>query len=132
MELTGRVVTGQRQASFFTQLDWVREQCARKLGFEPFPGTLNLEIIAEDLNLATEIKNIKGVELLPTDPNFCAATVLPVAIKGVRCAVVVPAEDANIHAENIVEVMAGENLRRVLGLADGDRVTIKFDGGDPL
>ncbi len=126
VKLTGKVVPGTRQAAFFTQLDWVMEQCAEKLGFEPFPGTLNLEVIAEDLKLMHELKHKKGVELLPTDPQFCAATVLPIYIGGHDGAVVVPAEEVNIHKENIVEIMSGERLRDALNVEDGDLVTIMF------
>ena len=46
--LTGKIVSGARQAAFFTQLDWVLEQCRQKLGFKPYPGTLNLEIASPD------------------------------------------------------------------------------------
>ena len=126
MKLTGRVVAGAKQAAFFTQLDWVVEQCAEKLGFKPFPGTLNLEIIAEDLDLMHQLKHKKGVELQPADPQFCAATVLPVDIAGHSGAVVVPAEEVNIHKENIVEIMSGERLRSALNIEDGDLVTIMF------
>ena len=47
--LIGKVVGGVKQAAYFTQLDWVQEQCADKLGFRPYPGTLNLEISKESL-----------------------------------------------------------------------------------
>ncbi|MDP6927209.1 MAG: DUF120 domain-containing protein, partial [Rhodospirillales bacterium] len=62
MELRGQVVSGGRLAAFFTQLDWVMEQCAEKLGFEPFPGTLNVEIVAEDLAVVDALKGEKGIE----------------------------------------------------------------------
>ena len=126
MKLTGKVVTGEQQAAFFTQLDWVMRQCSEKLGFEPFPGTLNLEVITEDLKLVHELKYKKGVELQPTDLQSCAATVLPVQIEGHDCAVVVPDEEVNIHKENIVEIMSGESLRSTLNIKDGDLVTITF------
>ncbi len=127
MELTGKVVTGAKQASLFTQLDWVMEQCAEKLGFIPFPGTLNLEIVADDLGLLPELKSEKGVELIPPNPNFCIATVLPIHIGGYEGAVVVPAEGVNIHNEKIVEIISGEKLRSVLNIEDGDSVTIRFE-----
>ena len=44
---TGRVVSGARRAAGFTQLDWVQDQCWEKLGFRPFPGTLNVEVVAD-------------------------------------------------------------------------------------
>ena len=127
MELTGKVVTGAKQGSLFTQLDWVMKQCAEKLGFIPFPGTLNLEIVADDLGLMTNLKNEKGIELLPPDPNFCIATVLPIHIGGYEGAVVVPAEGVNIHKEKIVEIISSEKLRSALNIEDGDLVTIRFE-----
>ena len=127
MELTGRLVTGAKQASLFTQLDWVMKQCVEKLGFIPYPGTLNLEIVADDLGLLPELKNEKGVELLPPDQNFCVATVWPIHIGGYEGAVVVPAKSVNIHNEKIVEIISGEKLRNVLNIEDGDLVTIRFE-----
>ena len=126
MELTGKVVTGAKQASLFTQLDWVMKQCGEKLGFIPFPGTLNLEIVADDLGLMNALKKEKGLELLPPDPNFCIATVLPIHIGSYEGAIVVPAEGENIHNEKIVEIISGEKLRSALNIEDGDLVTIRF------
>ena len=103
------------------------KQCAEKLGFIPFPGTLNLEIVADDLGLMTNLKNEKGMELLPPDQNFCIATVFPIHIGDYEGAVVVPAEGANIHNEKIVEIISGENLRSALNIEDGDLVTIRFE-----
>ncbi|MCK5680315.1 DUF120 domain-containing protein, partial [bacterium] len=41
---TGEIVKGAGKAAFFTQLDWVTKQCVAKLGFTPFPGTLNIRV----------------------------------------------------------------------------------------
>ncbi len=127
MELRGQVVSGGRLAAFFTQLDWVMEQCAEKLGFEPFPGTLNVEIVAEDLAVVDALKGEKGIELIPADENFCAAKVLPITIRGQMGAVIIPAKDVNIHEKKIVEIMAGKSLRNALDLEDGDLVTVVYD-----
>jgi len=127
MKLTGKVVPGEKQAAFFTQLDWVKKQCAENFGFEPFPGTLNLEVVADDQELVHELKSLKGVELQPTDPQFCAAMVLPVQIEGHNGVLVIPAEDVNIHKENIVEIMSGKRLRSALNIEDGDLVTITIE-----
>ena len=58
--LTGKIVSGIKQGTFFTQLDWVQEQCLEKLGFKPYPGTLNLEIAHENMAI---IEALKGREL---------------------------------------------------------------------
>ena len=126
MKLSGKVVTGAKQAAYFTQLDWVTEQCLEKLGFKPYPGTLNLEVADEDYNLVREIKKEGCLMLLTDDPNFCAAIVVPVQVGNQDSAVVVPEEEVNIHKKNIVEIISGERLRSALDIDDGDVVTIKF------
>ena len=125
--LTGKVVSGVEKAAFFTQLDWVQEQCMQKLGFKPYPGTLNIEIEEDDISIVEALKREEGFKLIPPDPNFCAATVLPVNIGGVKGAIVVPAENVNIHENKIVEVVAGLSLRVALDVTDGDVVTLVIE-----
>ncbi|HEX7593320.1 MAG TPA: DUF120 domain-containing protein [Anaerolineae bacterium] len=45
--IRGIVCAGQGQGRSFTRLDWVRRQFRDKLGFDPYPGTLNLQIDAK-------------------------------------------------------------------------------------
>ncbi len=128
-ELNGRVVSGIGQASFFTQLDWVQDQCMKKLGFRPYPGTLNLnmEIFAESRFTVEELRKESAIQLVPPDPKFCAAKVLPVHIGTVLGAVIIPSKHVNVHEDSIVEVIAPLKLRDALGVKDGDVVTLVID-----
>ncbi|MBW2609435.1 MAG: CTP-dependent riboflavin kinase [Deltaproteobacteria bacterium] len=123
-KLKGRVVSGAMKASFFTQLDWVQEQCMEKLGFRPYPGTLNLELSEEGLQVMEALQQEEGVSLIPPDPEFCAAEALPLLVGTISGAIIMPAEDVRIHGKSIVEVLASEGLRDALDLHDGDLVTI--------
>lgn len=122
--LIGKIVSGARQAAFFTQLDWVQEQCVKKLGFKPYPGTLNLAIADSDADLLESLQGLDTMALIPPDPKFCSARTLPVKIKGIQGAIIIPAKDVQIHAKNILEVIAPVCLKEVLGLDDGDLVKI--------
>jgi CTP-dependent riboflavin kinase len=122
--LKGRVVSGAKKAAFFTQLDWVLEQCSKKLGFSPFPGTLNVEILPESLFDAESIQEVKGIELVPTDLTFCTAQVLPVSIQGIDAAIIIPEEKVRMHGNNIIEVIAPMSLKDALKVDDGDTVTL--------
>jgi CTP-dependent riboflavin kinase len=130
--LKGRVVSGVKKAAFFTQLDWVLEQSMEKLGFTPFPGTLNVEILSESLLDAELIQKNKGIELIPPDPNdpndstFCTAQVLPVSIEGINAAIIIPEEKVRMHGKNIIEVIAPVSLKDALNIDDGDTVTLKI------
>lgn len=122
--LTGKVVGGVKQAAYFTQLDWVQGQCAEKLGFRPYPGTLNLEISEDSLPELEDLRLVAGIELIPPDPAFCAAKTLPLTIDGVAGAMIVPSEDVNVHEKNIIEILAPLRLKDTLGIGDGSVVTV--------
>ena len=134
-QLNGRVVTGVGEAAFFTQLDWVLEQCAAKLGFRPWPGTLNLEIPEEDVPVLEALQDQPCAALVPPDPQYCAAQVVPLSIGHLSGALILPAEDVRVHGKRIIEVLAPVSVKDALGLKDGDLVTLtirKRDAGkDP-
>jgi len=128
--LIGKVVGGVKQAAYFTRLDWVQEQCADKLGFRPYPGTLNLEIAEDSLPELEDLRLEAGTELVPPDPEFCAAKTLPLTIEGVAGAMIVPSEDVNVHKKTIVEILAPLRLKDALSIDDGSTVTVMIKKPD--
>ena len=123
-KITGKIVSGVKQGAFFTQLDWVQEQCLQKLGFKPFPGTLNLEIAHENMRIIEALQAQEGIELVPPDSNFCAGFVFPISIEGISGAMVAPAANVRVHAKNIIEIISHLGLKDALGVEDGDWVTL--------
>jgi HAD superfamily hydrolase (TIGR01509 family) len=124
VKIRGKVVSGAREAAYFTQVEWVQTQCSEKLGFKPYPGTLNMEISAEDLLLLESAAREEGADLIPPESGFCAAKALPLLVGSVSGALVLPAKEVRIHADEIVEVIAPVCLREALDLRDGDEVTL--------
>lgn len=127
LKIAGKIVGGAKQGAFFTRLDWVQEQCLNKLGFAPWPGTLNLEIPVEHVTVIEELRVTKGLELVSPDSNYCSGHVIPVSIEGLPAAIVLPAEDVRVHAKNIIEIISPEMLKESLGVKDGDWVTLAID-----
>ena len=125
--ITGKIVSGVKQGAFFTQLDWVQEQCLEKLGFKPFPGTLNLEIDNKNMAIIEALQAQKGIELVPPDSNFCSGLVFPITVEGLSGAIVAPAADVRVHAKNIIEIISHLGLKDALGVADGDWVTVTIE-----
>ena len=125
--IRGKIVSGVQQGAFFTQLDWVQEQCLEKLGFKPFPGTLNLEIANENMAIIGALQTKAGIELVPPDSNFCSGHVFPITIEGISGAMVAPAADVRVHAKNIIEIISQVGLKDALGVADGDWVTLTIE-----
>ena len=125
--LTGKIVSGIKQGAFFTQLDWVQEQCLEKLGFKPFPGTLNLELANENMAVIEAMQAQEGIELVPPDSTFCSGFVFPVTVEGISGAIVAPAADVRVHAKNIIEIISPIGLKDALAVEDGDWVTLTID-----
>jgi len=121
------VATGSRTAAHFTQLDWVQKQCREKLGFTPFPGTLNLVIASDCFSSLEEMRATDAIELIPETGDGCAGKVFPLSVEGIRAAIVIPDPGVNIHDRNIVEVIAPVGLRAYLGLTDGQMLTLLVD-----
>jgi CTP-dependent riboflavin kinase len=85
LEITGKIISGAKQGAFFTQLEWVQEQCLEKLGFAPWPGTLNLEIQLDQVSVIEDMRLKNGIELLSPDSNFCSGYTFPISIEGNPC-----------------------------------------------
>lgn len=122
--LIGKVFSGVGQGAFFTQIDWVQKQCHEKLGFKPYPGTLNLEISEEYLPLIKSLDKERRIELISPDPKFCNATVFPVTLQDISGAIIMPEEQVRVHADNVIEIVAAVNLKQSLNFKDGDFVTV--------
>lgn len=127
LKITGKIVSGAKQGAFFTGLDWVQKQCLKKLGFAPWPGTLNLEIPMDHVAVIEELKVKEGIELVSPDSNYCSGYVFPVSIEGISAAIVFPAEDVRVHGKNIIEIISPKMLKDTLDVKDGDQVNITIN-----
>lgn len=127
LKISGKIVGGAKQGAFFTGLDWVQKQCLKKLGFAPWPGTLNLEIPMDHVAVIEELKVKEGMELVSLDSNYCSGYVFPVSIEGISAAIVFPAEDVRVHQKNIIEIISPKMLKDTLDVKDGDQVNITIN-----
>ena len=122
--IAGKIVSGAGEGAYFTQINWVQEQCQARLDFKPYPGTLNLEISREYLPIIESLNREEGIELISPDPKFCNAKTFPVSLGNVSGALIMPDEKVRIHAKNIVEIIAPLNIKASLNVSDGDLISI--------
>jgi len=102
----------------------VKRQFIEKLSIDPYPGTLNLEIIdPESLHIFKDLKSTTGIEITPEDPSFCSARCYPVLINGqLKGAIVFPLVDD--YPENKMELIAPENIQKALSVKPGDPLDV--------
>jgi CTP-dependent riboflavin kinase len=127
MIIRGTVFSGLGQGGFFSQLDWVKQQCRDKLGFVPFPGTLNLKVDQESLNVVKKLRAREGINIVPPSPDFCQAKSFPISINGIEAAIIIPEAEhftGDVHSWDVIEVIAPVNIKQALSVKDGDQLTI--------
>jgi riboflavin kinase len=118
--VNGIVQDGLGQGHDFTQLDWVRQQFRDKLGFDPYPGTLNVR--AQDAETLAVWQTHPSIAIDPA-PGFCAARCYRVRLNQTVIAVwIIPLVPE--YPKDLMELMSPNCLRDVLGVKSGDALEI--------
>ena len=125
VKIRGRIVEGLRVSANFTQIPWVRKQFISKLSMDPYPGTLNLEIVGQrDLQNFKKLKATRGMEITPEDPSFCTGKCYPVLIgRKLKGAILFP--EVENYPKNKMELIASQNIKEALSLKTGDILEIE-------
>ncbi|MDI6819322.1 MAG: DUF120 domain-containing protein [Candidatus Hodarchaeaceae archaeon] len=125
MELVGQVVSGLGEGSYYVSQEGYRRQFKRELGFEPYPGTLDIRLDKTSLGLRATLSELPGKRIegfkVP-ERTFGPVVCFPAILRGTRVAVILPSRS---HHTDVIELIAPKNLRRSLRLADGDAVKVE-------
>lgn len=127
--ISGKVVPGMGEGRYYVSQDKYIEQFKERLGFTPFPGTLNVEVDPLDLSKLHFVRSRKGIEIAAfstPDRSFGGAVCYHAKIKNFQCAAIFPSRS---HYSNVIELISPINLRKALNLKDGDRVEIAIKLG---
>jgi len=127
LEMHGRIVKGLGEGRFYLSQDGYIKQMKEKLGFEPYPGTLNIRLDREGIDarrrmLQLEPLIIDGFE--KDGRRFGELFAYRANAGSIDCAIVVPLRTH--HGNDMIEVMAPVNLRKTLRKKEGDIVTLKI------
>jgi riboflavin kinase len=120
MTFTGAVFSGGGEGRKFLELSWVKRQIKQKLGFTPYPGTLNVMLSEESTQRRGLLEKAPSIKICPSD-GYCTGVLFKALIGTYQCAVIVP--DAPSYQKALLEVISPHNLREVLQLKDGSEVT---------
>ncbi len=135
--IKGRVTGGVGEGAYYVSLEGYRRQFVEKLGFDPFPGTLNLKIPKEQLFFRKLLDREEGIKI----EGFSAENRTFGEVKAFLCRVGKANEANKIDAalvipqrthypSDVLEVISPVKLRDELGLEDGDVVELEvFLGG---
>lgn len=133
--IKGEVFTGLGEGQYYLSQEGYKKQIKEKLGFDPYPGTLNLKIYGDDVLRRKELNGVDAVIIEPfksEERSFGGGVCYKVTIKRrgwddslIEGAIIQP--ERTHYSEDLLELIAPINLRKRLDLKDGDIVEVIYD-----
>jgi len=124
-EIKGCLMSGMEKAQHFLSMEEYQDRIETAVGFRPFPGTLNLEVDPERARQLKQSLEEKRVDSFDKDgKSFGGLSAYPVEFNGRKAAVL--EIDRSDYGDEILELIAKEELRENLGLKDGDEVVLNW------
>jgi len=131
VELVGTVTSGMGEGRHYITLPGYMEQFREKLGYEPFPGTLNVDLLPERVRARSGLSAIDPIPIEGWEddertygPAYCYPASIGTDEATYEGAHVIAPERTH-HGEDHLEVIAPDKLRDELDLADDDEVSIR-------
>lgn len=126
--LEGIVFTGLGEGAYYISKEQYRKQFIEKLGFDPYPGTLNIKLATDyDLKTRSELEAYPAIEVegfknqdRTYGPVKCYPAIIDNKVKGAIISALRTHYDASV-----VELIAPVYLRKHLALKDGHKVKVE-------
>ncbi|HET7389720.1 MAG TPA: DUF120 domain-containing protein [Nitrososphaeraceae archaeon] len=137
IDFEGIVVSGMGEGAYYMALEGYRKQFKEKLGFEPYPGTLNVKLVDQVfMNARRDIGKYPSVfidgfsddtrtygwvkcykaEINKGEINNAAALVL----------------ERTHYDDSMLELIAPISLKESIGIQNGDKISVKVQISDNL
>jgi riboflavin kinase len=126
--LEGTVFTGLGEGAYYISKENYHKQLTGKLGFEPYPGTLNLKLSSDyDIKTRMELEAYPAIEVegfTNTDRSFGLVKCYPAIIDNKVKGALVTAKRSHYDV-SVLEIIAPVYLRKQLNLKDGVKVKVE-------
>ena len=127
VSFSGTVASGLGEGRYYLSQPGYVLQFSERLGYSPYPGTLNIRVRAEALRKVALLTGWNGIRIdgFPASGRtFGGATCFPARMNGQACHLIHP---DRTHYKDVVEFIAAVCLREALPVKDGDSVTIDIE-----
>jgi riboflavin kinase len=126
--LEGTVFTGLGEGAYYIAKEHYRKQFAEKLGFDPYPGTLNLKLSTDyDVKTRLELDAYPAIEVAGfknEDRTFGLVKCYPAIVENKIKGALITALRSHYDI-SVLEIIAPVCLRKQLNLKDGNKVKVE-------
>jgi riboflavin kinase len=126
LRVTGVVTSGLGEGRYYLSQPGYIVQFQERLGYTPFPGTLNVRVAPKELLRIDVVRHWRGTRIdgfQASGRTFGGATCYAARLNGRSSQLIRP---DRTHYQDVVEFIAPESLREALGLRDEDPVTMEL------
>jgi riboflavin kinase len=131
--LEGTLFSGIGEGAWYVGQAGYQRQFVQKLGFAPYPGTLNLRLKRDHEDERRLLETIPHVQIdgfRDGDRTFGPVTCFKARINDAEDGALISAVRTH-YASDVIELIAASNLRVKLGLKDGDVVSVCIVSSSP-
>ena len=121
--LNGTIVRGLGEGAYFMSMRHYQKEIKKKLGFDAYPGTLNLKVEKNQIDLLKKFNPIKIAGFKKDNKTFGGADCYKAKIKNINGAIIVP--HLTKH-KDVIEFIAPLHLKSGLKLKDGSKIKIEL------
>jgi riboflavin kinase len=129
IELKGQLISGMGEGAYYMSLKGYTKQFKTKIGYIPFPGTLNVRLDKkEHIESMRQLNNLEGVKIDGFSDGKrtygwvkCHECMLNDKI---RCQLILL--ERTHHDNSVIELISESDIRKRLGLKNGADLTIKI------
>ena len=122
--LEGTITRGLGEGAYFMSMEYYKKEIKKKLGFDAFPGTLNIKTDKESIDLFKKINPIIIAGFKKDGNTFGGVNCYMAKINDIEGSIIMP--HINKHKDNIIEFIAPVNLKSKSNIQDGDKVKIEL------
>jgi riboflavin kinase len=132
VSLTGVVTSGMGEGRHYISLSGYMRQFKERLGYEPYAGTLNIDLTAESIRRRAHLGAIEPITIEGWEddertygPAYCYPATVRADESYGPAHIIAP--ERTHHGDDHLEVIAPDRLRDALGLEDDDEVTVDVE-----
>jgi riboflavin kinase len=127
--LEGILFSGLGEGAYYVTRDGYRKQFIEKLGFDPYPGTLNLKLTSDyDMKTRSELETYPAIEVQgfknetrTYGPVKCFPAVINNRVKGAVLSAM-----RSHYDSSVLEIISSDYIRSKLKLKDGNKVKVEI------
>jgi len=130
MDFSGNVISGMGEGAYYMSLEGYRRQFQEKLGYEPYPGTLNVRLTDQiDMNSRLELGKYPSIFINGFSDGTRTygwvkcyrATINDGAIDNAAVLVL----ERTHYDDSMLEVIAPISIKQTVGIKNGDRIKVQ-------